>query len=461
MSNMQTILYNRRKKPIAMEPSRIALYRQCEVVEAISENNDMYYLFFYHYRFLTAAKASKLKRGSFIASTFQHGMVFDAPHPFIEYLITSNQPLHIKGFDTLIKDLDKRYSSLEKAFILTFFESFLSKKRLFEEIKSTFYAYRRKGQNFYGYQIIRILMDFAPGHSFVRQMSGDSIFRQYQDSYSRCDEAILSADPIFFEKIAFANMDSHTWFQKLITHLDQSSRWLDLLAIYCFRLINHPSIHVYEPFKEIAVSHLNAHQVMQLQEQLHQQSPPFAPLERDLLVQYAEVNHVKQVLMMLESLDIELYDEQKDTIRGLLLQLDPQSHSLSPELFPALTRAVTVFCPEQAHELLHTYIAALLADYEPGYIKSILEPFSEHRAIHPLYLKMDRMSQFSNDLEHMQALGELYEEFGRSHEAIACFSWEMELKPHDPEPVKRLSKIYKDAGNVQEAEAYRQLLKTM
>ncbi|RYG72019.1 hypothetical protein EU245_11990 [Lentibacillus lipolyticus] len=461
MSNNQFILYNRRKKPIVFEPSRVALYRQCEVVEAVSENNDMYYLFFYNYRFLTAAKATKLKRRSFIASALQHGMVFEAPHPFIECLFSSNQALQMKGFDTLIKELDKRYSLLEKAFILTFFESFISKKRLFEAIKAIFYIYRRSGQNFNGYQIIRILMDFAPGHSFVRQMAADKSFRQYKDQYDQHDEAVLSADPVFFEKVAYANSDDNTYLQQLITHLEQSSRWIDVLALYSIHFVKNPATHTYDSLISIAASHLTAHQVTQLQEKLYQHSPHFAPLERALLTSYAKGNQVVHVLTMLDGLASELHDEQYTAIREMFFRLDLQQHTLPPALLPALIRSVTLFDQKQADELLHTFISALLVEYEPGYMKTVLQPFMDNQSIHPVYLKLDRMDRFSNDLEQMQALGELYDEFNQPSKAIECFSWEMELKPDDPAPLKGLSKIYRQLGHEQEAKAYRTLLQTI
>ncbi len=265
MNQDQFLIYSSQKKPIQLKAERITLYRQAEIIEAVSENNEIYYLFFYKYHFLTAAKAKKLRRYSFMESAFKHGMVFNAPHPFIDVLLSSNQPCRISNFKPLMKELDRRYSLPEKAFILTFFESFISKK-LFDEIKSIFYIYRRSGKNFNGYQIIRILMDFAPNHSFVRQMSSDKSFSQYRDQYDRFDEAILSADPVYFEKIAYANSDDDIYFQKLIARFDQSSRWIDLLALYSIHFSKNPSTHVYESLTRIAVSHFNAHQIMQLQE---------------------------------------------------------------------------------------------------------------------------------------------------------------------------------------------------
>ncbi|GAA0440257.1 hypothetical protein GCM10008983_16520 [Lentibacillus halophilus] len=462
MTEDQFLIYNSQQKPIRVKPERMVFYRQAEIIEAVNESQEMYYLFFYNYHFLTAAKAKKLKRGSFIASAFKHGMVFHAPHPFINLLFSFNHSPIIRHFDTLMSTLKKRYTLPENAFILTFFESFVSKKRLFQEIKAMFYVYRRSGQTFQGYRIIRILMEFAPEHRFVREMSDDKSFTPYPDRYNSYDNEIIQADSIFAERTYYAHRHDTSYYQPLITYLESYSRWMDLLALYSEQLAINPSTALYQSFISLAEHHLDTCQIIQILEGLYYYILDFPPLTSDLLKRYADSQRVEKTLILLNRLDMVPQDAPIDAIRKMLSHLDLTSHSLRVELLHTLIQTVARFCAEEeARNIFHHILSVLLVTHEPEFIKSLLKPFMDNRSVHPFYVKMDRMETFSDDVEQMQPLGELYEEFDQLPKAMECFSWEMELNPYNPTPVKNVSNIYKKWGYEKEAKAYRELLKTM
>src|SRR5699024_2646082 len=394
----------------------------------------------------------------FIASAFKQGIVYNAPHPFIDVLLSTNQPYRIRRLDPLLKKLDKNYTPQEKAFILTFFESFISKKRLFHEIKSIFYVYRRNGQNLLGYRIVRIMMDLAPDHSLVRQLKGDLNFKQYADMYHHQSENIMTKDLIFAEKVYDAEKDKDNSFHHLIALLNEQSRWIDMAALYGSRLIENPSETSYTPLIKLLDQHLDSHDSMQVLENIYRQSPHYIPLKQDLLEKYIQLNQLENVLNMVEHPDLELDARQTESIRDMLEQPDLQSRSLTAEQLQSLFKMTIDVYPKKAIDLIHGYISALLNTNEPAYIRELLRPLSDRREVHPLYQKMNRLVTFSDDLDQMQALGELYYEFRQLEQAIECFSWEMELKPEDPKPLKWLSKVYQQLGMKQESKAYRQLL---
>ncbi|MFD1361765.1 hypothetical protein [Lentibacillus salinarum] len=457
MEQQSFYIYRANGKPIQIHVQRVVLYRQAEIIEALSDQNNMYYLFFYKHDFLTAAKATKLRHRSFIASAFKQGMVFDAPHPFIDVLLSENHPCRITRFDSLLKKLDNHYTPQEKACILTFFESFISKKRLFNEIKSIFYIYRRNGQNFLGYRIVRILMDFAPGHDFVKQLSGDRRFREYADLYHHKSADILAQDPIFTEKVLYAEKDKDHYFEQLIPFLDEASRWMDMMALYGNRLTENPSKKNYDPLIKLLDEHLNKQHTMQMLESLYRQLPHYAPLKQDLLKKYIDLNQLENVLNILDDSDVKLDASQSESINDMLEQLDLETLSLTSKQLQTLFKLTIDLTPKTAEHFIHQYVAQLMNTYEPSVIKKLLKPFIESRAVHPVYLKMDALVTYNDDLDQMQLLGELYYEFSQRDQAIECFSWEMELKPEDPKPLKWLAKVYQELGMKQEAAAYRQL----
>ncbi|TFJ92746.1 hypothetical protein [Lentibacillus salicampi] len=458
MSSDPFYIYGNSQKPIQVRAERIALYLGAGIIEAWNKKHEVYYVFFYKHDFLTAAKAKKLRRHSFIESAFKQGMVFDAPHPFINVLLSTNHPCRITRLDPLLKKLDKRYTPQEKAFILTFFESFISKKRLFHEIKSIFYVYRRNGQNLMAYQIVQILMDFAPNHDLVRQLRSDLNFKAYADMYQSQSDQILAKDLIFAEKRFYSKKENDHFFQQLMTLLNEQSRWIDMIGLYVGKLIKTPSEKYYDPLIKLLDKHLNEQQTMQILENLCRQSPHYIPLKQDLLKKYIKLNKLENVLNMVDPSDFNLDASQTEPIREMLEQLDLETRTLTSEQLQSLFKIVIDFHPKKAADLIHSYISTLLKTNDPVFVRELLKPFIEHRAVRPVYSKVDRLITFSDDLDQMQVLGELYYEFSQPEQAIECFSWEMELKPDDPTPLKWLSKVYHEMGMKQESKAYKQLL---
>ena len=456
MNQNQFLLYDHQKQVIVY-PEKVSFYLQGEIIEAISENNDVYYLLFYKYHFLTAVKATSIRRHSFIESALTKGNVFKAPHPFINALLSTNPSCKIMNLKSLVKKLEKLYTPQEHALILTFFDSFFPKKLLFNEISSIFYEYRRNGQMFLGYRIIHILMGFAPKHSLVKQLGSDMTYNKYAVLYNEESEKLFAKDPLFAEKVLSSQIENNHCFFKLVALLEQESRWFDLIALYINKLILIPSVDFYSPLKTLLEQHLNGMETVHILEMLSSELPGFIPLQHDVFSFYIKDNKIDDVIKMMHKYDFKLSDSQVHTLGDILERLDMETHSLQPEVMQSFLGSVISFFPEKAEMLLENTVIALLKTHEINFINEWLQPFKDNFKSLPIFKKTDTIQQLSNDLDQMQTLGELYYEFSQFEKAIECFSWEMELKPTDPKPIQWIAKLYRERGMIYEADTYRQL----
>jgi hypothetical protein len=457
MNQKQFLLMNQ-EKSIQLQGERVAFYLQAEIIEAFNEaKNEVYYLFFYKSHYLTACKAKKLRRNSFIERAFKDGLVFEAPHPIINKLLSSDSPYKLTTFKPLVNKLEKLYSKHERAFILTFFESFYPKKDLFHEISSIFYEYRRNGQMFLGYRIVRILNDFAPKHSLVKELTGNLIFNKYAELYHQFSEKLLQKDPIFAESILFSRREEPQRFHQLIHCYEKDSRSLDLIALYSDKMTDAPSNDFYKPFLNLLHQTFNEHDTIAILEKLSRKIPAYLPLQQDLFNAYVKAHKMNKVLTLVNQQEFHLNKSESRTFGSILDDLNFEDEFIQPEMLRSLIKTVMKFFPDRVEDFLYKSVVTLLNTHELTYVKEWLDPFKESHSHLQLFEKVDTMLKFNDDLDQMQTLGELYVEFKQLDKAIECFCWEMELKPSDPKPLQWLAKIYQDKGMEHEADAFRQL----
>lgn len=455
MSQDRFLLYDH-KKQISLKAERVAFYLQGQVIEAFSENNEAYYLIFYKYHFLTALKTAKLRRHSYIEHALKKGMFFESPHPFIGTLLSANHPCQCISFNQLLKKLERQYTPLEKASILTFFESLIPKRDLFNEIKSVYFEYRRNGDYFSGYQIIRLLMDFAPKTSLAVSHSNDMIFSKYAWQYSEKPEELFVKDPIFAEKTLYSQREDEECLRQLIGTLEKESRWMDLIALSIHKLIASPSPDCYAHLLKLLAQHTEIDS-LQIQESLSFQLPDFLPLQKDVFENYIQNHAVDKVFKLMQSHAFQLEDSQIYAIGELLEEWEPDNQPLQPEmLYPLIKQYINRF-PEKADKLLKKFVISLLNTHELPYIQNWLKPLKDSHEKLAIIEKIDMMQKLYEDPDDMQLLGELYFELSQLDKAVECFSWEMELRPADPRPLQWLAKTYHEKGMDYESDAYRQL----
>lgn len=432
-----------------LQGKRVAFYQQSAFIEATTANNDdMYYLFFYKSKFLTASKTTKLRPHSFIETAFKKGIVFHAPHPIMQ-LISTNSPCQVINFQQLLKKLTTQFSPQEKAFILTFFESFISKKMLFEEMKTIFYEYRRNGQMYLAYQITRILMEFAPDHSFVKRLNSDPVFYKFAALYDAQSEKVLSKDRLFAEIVLHSKNDP----TELFAFLQKEQRWIEVIAHSLNKFMKTPTEATYLSFKN-TVKNIEIWPFLQW---LYPQYPDFLPLQQDVLHEHIQRKDSKSIFSMVSDRTLDLTHEQLLAIADWIG--DDITH-LPPDLTVPLLKILFEKFPDKKEPLLTKYTIEMFRTHDLAYIQQWLQPFTNADSLR-LVGKINEMHKLSDDPDGMQVMGERYFEFHQFDKAIECFNWEMELEPTNPKPVHWLAKCYAKKGLTADSHSYQQLWKNL
>ncbi|MBL5771576.1 hypothetical protein MXL46_18800 [Heyndrickxia sporothermodurans] len=447
--NQQPLLISNHNKTTELHVEQMAIYLQSKIIEATDDQHNIYYLFFYKEQFLTYVKPTKLKRRTHIEKAFTKGIVLPSTHPLIHSLLFQDHPYKKRTFNQLVKKVQSLYSPQEVAQIATFFESFISKKTIFSLIQSIFYDYRRNGQMFSSYRILRILMDFAPNHSWVKGLSSDLNFIKYGKLYDRLSDELMTKDPIYMEKALYTDKS----YNQLIQLLKNQSRWMDEIALY----IHHISPENYVSLKQLLNNHFTDKEIIDVLEHLSNNTSDVLEINDDLLEIYLHHQNAEKMINLLFTHKLNLNPKQTQEFEQLLENVD-----LEPEQFPkekVLSFLVPLFNinPEKAATLLHKFIVLQLKEYDIDSVVKRLIPLKIIMHAHPILEKLQHIQKLANDPDQQLLLGELYYEFQQFDQAIDCFSWEMELKSIDPKPVKWLSKIYNEIGMEQEHRAYRQL----
>ncbi|MBS4172771.1 hypothetical protein [Bacillus sp. FJAT-49736] len=444
-------------KPIQLVVERMAIYLQSKIMEAYDEHQQVYYVFFYKDHYLTTAKATQLKRHSYIAQAFKKGIILPANHPFIQMVMSTDHLYKKRTFKQVIEKMENVIPPHELAFLATFFESFIPKKKLFAYIQSLYYEYRRNGQMFKSYRIIQILKDFAPSHSFVKELSNHLDFLKYAKLYQNQSDILFEKDPIFIEKLLFSRMRDETQFEKLSRLLEEKSRWLDLMAIYIQNLSSNDTY--FPKLLELLEKHLSKEQKIEVLEVLLNQMPNHRHIPQILLQEYFSLGETNKILHLLSSCNLTLNEFETIEFVHLLEDIDLVDCHEYLEKLPLFFIPFFQFQPKKATEFLHNWIIQLLNKkmYSIKDIYALLSPLKKIREAAPILKKVETMKKLADDPDKQLLLGELYYQFKQYDQAIECFSWEMELKAVDPKPVQWLSKIYNELGMKQEYMAYQKL----
>ncbi|MGP4071763.1 hypothetical protein ACTWQB_04325 [Piscibacillus sp. B03] len=454
MIENQFTIQDAKNKSLRLRAERMANYVRAQIVEAISDEHDLYYLFFYKGEFLTAKKVTKLRRHSFIETAFKHGHVYQSPHPFMNHLLTSNHSAKIINNKQLLRKLNQHYSKTEKAYILTFFESFISKKQLFEEIKDMFYEDRRGGQLFTAYQLIRILKDFAPKHSLVKSLSSDLIYKDFAKMYRDRDSELFSQDLIEAEKIMFHEIE--TCQDQYVQHLMTENRPLELSMLLYEQMKKAPSSATLDLLHQTLQENFTDNESVQLLERLAEQVK-FASLQELLLKKYLDLKQIDRISLILLETEVDLTPNNLEQLTRSMSEISPNELNMQPEALQNFILKLLKHNPSKADPLLTKCLIKLLASTELNDVNDWIRPFRELCGKTKAIEQFDKMFNMSEDLESMQPLGELYFEFEQWDQALECFSMESELKPDAAKPLKWLSKTYLEMGLKDESEAYQKM----
>lgn len=453
----QVILYEH-KEQITLRITRMNVYLRSKIIEAWDSEGQVYYLFFYKNTFLTAVKAKRLKLGSFIEDSFKKGISFEPPHPIIQKIVYGTQPFKVPHSKQLLKRLHNHFSLYEKAFILTFFESFFPKKELFKHIQEIYYDFRRNGQMFASYQIIRILQEFAPKNSWAKQTANLIEYTKYSSLYREFSNELHSKDVISAEKLLYNMKERSNDLELLENSLLADGCILDAAALAIESFLTTPKKGNYQTLLARLHMVFSEEEVCEILSDLSSKRPDFPMLQKDLLERLLNLQRYEEITKLIAEGDFppsSLSHKALNSIVDLILFEAPGIHyeKLNTFLIPLVHSD-----PEKAEKAIAKCVALLMKEYDIDYVENWMTPIKATNPSLSIFEKVERLKSFKDDPDKQLDLGKLYYEFKLYDQALDCFSWEMELDATNPKPVEWLAKIYKEMGLEHESQAYFQLL---
>ncbi|WP_100399961.1 hypothetical protein [Bacillus sp. FJAT-44742] len=448
------------QKTITLKAEKLVMYLQSKWIEAFDENGHVYYLLFYKNDYLTWMKPVCQNRHSHLEQSFKKGMTFPAPHPFLVNLLSTKEAFPKVAVSHLPEKLQKSYTPHETSLILTFLDSFESKESIFKPIQSIYYKYRRNGQMFAGYRIIRILQDFMPEHSWVKDIASSFEFEKYNSMYHLVSEELMEKDPLFSEKSLFKSAEEEDSF-RLLELMKKENRLLDHTALSLEAYRKFKSLSSYTLMKSLLEDAFSVTEQIYIIEELKGISDKNNHILQDLLHLYLKENEVEKLCNLIAQDAITLTVEQRNSFENMLLTMDFKENRVQVEKLNSYLLPILNANSLKASELLLNCVSRLLSEYDISYVMEWLEPLKPNEEAGKLYYTFEKMSRLVDDPDQQFLLGELYYEFQRFDAAIDCFSWQMELDKTDPKPVQWLSKIYLETGKEDESKAYQQLYQEM
>ncbi|RSL30129.1 hypothetical protein D7Z54_27495 [Salibacterium salarium] len=460
MKNLECIITDGKKK-LAVHPSKMIVYLQGKIVEAFDKNDDVHYLLFFKEEYLTTLKVTSVRRRSFLEKAHKYGETYPAPHPFIHDLLSPDTTYQKRSLHQLRGKFQNQHTTQETALMLTFFDAFMSKKDLFEDIQSLYYQHRRSGQLFMGYRIIRVLMDFTPKHSWVKQLSNEMEFLTFKEMYQDLSDRLWEQDPIFMEKTLYFRRKQTENFQQLLHFFKEEKRWIDVLSLLMDYISRNGADAYYDEFVQWLDLYYSDEQKHLILEDLYSKSPHIEPLQRDLLQIHLSLHQLQKAMQLLKQHDMTLEDNQGEAFENMLENIDLSSGAIEVEQLNTYIAPLLETEPGKAEKILQKCMNQLLANRDITYISKWLEPIRQKSQKSPTVAQIDKMKKMREDPDKQLQLGEMYYNFNQLDQAIDCFSWEMELNKSDPQPVRWLSKIYLELGKKEESKAYQELYRNM
>ncbi|AXI10162.1 hypothetical protein CUC15_15020 [Oceanobacillus zhaokaii] len=443
------------KKNLILTAEKLTFYKQSKIIEATDQKSNYYYLIFYKDDFINGMKATKIKINSHVHRALTNGIHVSGTHPLTMRLINKQKSLTFIQFNPLFKQIQKHYSKLETILIFTYFDSFTKPDSITKLIRSSFYDFRREGQLFAAYQLLRVYLDYDRQSPFVHDMIHSMQFQQHEINYQEM-EYIYEKDPLNAELICFDDRYDPEYVSILFKLYRSENRSVDALALR-IDLLHHEFNEDHFTAIEVLIKDFDQEEQVEILQDLYHSSNNRIIAEKLLSALLADDNANALIQFVLTTSD-QPTREQLQLIMDQLSETD--THVLVSFFEKSNKRLLSLSNHDSKilNQLVTPFVSAFLEEIPLTNIVEWFTPFHEAGIHLPIEQKLLKIKSLSDDPDQQFALGELYFQFQLFEKSIDCFKWEMELSPNDPKPVTYLSKIYKKIGNHDEANAYQQLL---
>jgi len=435
---------------------RIAIYLQSKVLEIMDSNDSVFYLIYFKNILLGGGKIENVKKDTFLYEAFQQGITIGHSHPLFPVLLPKNRKLTIPKANHLFTQLQNDLSLQEIAFAATSMDPFISKQQLNHVIREIFNHFRRNGQFLKAYQIAKIWLQFSPETKTIKQLIGTSEFKKYRKMEVSDSKAVIEQDSLSKEQFYYQHRKEQEYEIQLHRLLKQQSRHLDQLVLFFHQFELKHDFYDYREFIQLLRNELKLEERYEALKFLWESSPEHTLLTEDLMQEQIHLKLYSEALQLLANRIPILSAMNTERIESILELVDPSTltdvrniNQLISQLYPTHL--------EKKEDLVRCLVTSLLKQLNPTEVKRWLEPIRETSPNLPVMDEIDQLELLSNDIDQLTKLGELYFQFGSLDRSIECFTWEMELNPKSIDPVRWLSKLYKEKGMQKEADDYKKL----
>ncbi|KIL52759.1 hypothetical protein [Jeotgalibacillus campisalis] len=460
MNHLTTItLLEKGNHKTSLTPTRVAFHSPCTIVEAQSADGAIYYAYFYRQQFLAAKKVTRSKRGSYLEQAMTKGIVFLCPHPLASKLLLENQTIKNRSLTQLLSWSKQRFTLIEVSNIFSCLDSLIQEEKLFKVMRDSYYTYRRDGKWGKAYSVLLSLENTFPNHEWVTHTKHDAAFSAYHSKYETLSPALAQSDPSTLEWLLWTERSSSDHRAQWLTVYGQDPACsLSAFALLCEEHEQSDREEAFPFFLDQAKRLFTQNEQKELL--LHMTKAPRSYIHKEAFRQCIRLQEWEEAMTTLIEKPFPLEPQDVRSVKEAM-SLVRWDHTLPIE---QLSMVLIPILKDEKHDLdllLTACIPVLSKTHGLPYLINWLKPLEEVQCHLPIHQKVKNLVACAEDPDKQAQAGELYYSLGLKGEAIESFSYEMELKPDDPAPVKWLFTLYRETGKLDEATAYQQLLQTM
>ncbi|MDP4084297.1 MAG: hypothetical protein Q8934_06730 [Bacillota bacterium] len=452
------IIIKDKKKMVKGKVVRTAIYARSKVLHVKTVEKENIYLILFNNVLIYGDVIDEIAEGSFIDKAFRDGVVLEESHPLISQLIP-NQTVSVPSQNKVFSQLQSHFSLQEIAYIATTLDSFFEKAFLIKVVENIYFQFRRNGKFMKAFQVLQVLTNYTPLLQTITERMSSIDFNSYHHFYDSSNLPLLyEKDPLFVELYCYKNRKNPDLRQFLETILQAGQHFVEIIVLWLENMKISPMEETLEKYTNVALNFVTMKEWIFILSQL--KINPFRALpeaKRVIEEMLDEGKFEMAALSLLNFLD-DLPDFYNPILNTLWETLNPEFIVEHLEQFILVLKR---HADEENHEKSETQIFQLIVSLLQRYdLKTVYHKLIPLQKVLPhsvVLKKLKLMTMLLEDPNQMMELGDYYHELKQYDQAIECYSWEMELNPQDPEPVRKIYKMYNLKGMAKESADYQKV----
>lgn len=437
---------------------RASMYARSKVIHVQTEENENFYLIFYRSSFVYGGILDNIDEAAFIHRAFCDGIVIESPNPVLSAFIPK-KTVSLPNRNKLFSQLQSHFSPQEIAYISTTLDSFFEKEYLVKVIEQIYFDYKRNGKFMKAFQILQILTAFMPSLKSANERLSSREFYACHDFYQPSNlPSIYEKDPFYVELYCFKNRSQPDIYPIFDEILRKKECFEELILLWLEKIEKLQKVESIEQYTNIALKFMTLKEWCFTLARVKTNPFRMLPEASKMILDLMNKGNYSEAAMYLMAFMDDLPKEFDPILKELWKNLDPEFVVSHLEQFISTIQRQSmdgnVMQPETQ---IFQLVVNMLKGYELQTVHNKLLPLKKVLPHSTVLRKLNKMAALLEDPDRMMELGDDYAEFQQYDSAIDCYFWEMELKPSDPEPVRKLCKMYLQKGLVKEAAAYQKV----